>query len=96
MADRFNLEFIEYRRRELERFLNRIVSHLVLRSASPLQTFLTAPTSEVSGFLSLFNILFRHLAPMPMPKLQTKKIKQGRKVLEGAGFFRFLAPAWRQ
>jgi len=40
LLNRFNTEFLEYRRRELEKFLQRIIVHPVLSESVELQTFL--------------------------------------------------------
>jgi len=46
IINRFSAEFIEFRRRELEKFLYRIVSHPVLVQSPSLQAFLEAENSE--------------------------------------------------
>jgi len=45
LLNRFNTEFLENRRRELERFLQRIVDHPVLIQSTELQTFLESSES---------------------------------------------------
>jgi hypothetical protein len=47
LADRFTPEFIEYRRKELEKFLRRVAEHPTLRKSPDLVTFLEA-NDEVS------------------------------------------------
>eukprot|EP01116_Phalansterium_solitarium_P023346 TRINITY_DN8118_c0_g1_i1.p1 TRINITY_DN8118_c0_g1~~TRINITY_DN8118_c0_g1_i1.p1 ORF type:complete len:443 (+),score=212.65 TRINITY_DN8118_c0_g1_i1:88-1329(+) len=46
LINRFSAEFVEYRRRELERFLQRVLSHPVLRTSTALPVFFEAHSSE--------------------------------------------------
>jgi len=45
--DRFSVDFLEYRRRELEKFLKRAVEHPLLSQSRHLQLFLEAPETEL-------------------------------------------------
>jgi len=46
ILNRFNAEFVEYRRRELERFLKRVVDHHHLSQSADLQNFFESEKSE--------------------------------------------------
>jgi len=66
ILNRFNLDFIEYRRKELQKFLARIIDHPVLSKSSQFHLFLTTSNGESlksqvsgtkkeqTGLLSLF------------------------------------------
>jgi len=67
ITDRFSPDFMEFRRRELEKFLKRTVSHPLLSGSSHLQTFLEAHDSEMqeakisqqsSGFMTQMSNFF--------------------------------------
>jgi len=67
LIDRFSPDFIEFRRRELEKFLKRVTSHPILSTSSHLRTFLEAPDSEMqevkitqqsSGFMTQMTNFF--------------------------------------
>jgi sorting nexin-1/2 len=47
--DRFSPEFVEYRRKELERFLKRTLAHPELKHSPSLRTFLTASESAIDA-----------------------------------------------
>jgi len=47
ITEKFSPEFIEFRRRELEKFLKRVVAHPVLVTSQHLQIFLEAPDSAM-------------------------------------------------
>ena len=50
-GNRFSSQFLEYRTRELERFLNRVSQHHILRTSKALQLFLE--TSDTSKFVTV-------------------------------------------
>jgi len=50
LINRFNPDFIEYRRKELERFLRRVASHPVLQTSELLKAFLELSDSEFAQF----------------------------------------------
>jgi len=52
ILNRFNSEFVEYRRRELERFLARVVEHPVLQASSVLQSFLQSESPQNEATMS--------------------------------------------
>lgn len=61
VLDRFAPEFIEYRRKELQRFLKRVLGHPVLSQAKVVTMFLTAPEDQLS-------ILQKEAAPKSQQK----------------------------
>eukprot|EP01114_Cavostelium_apophysatum_P017147 TRINITY_DN5024_c0_g1_i1.p1 TRINITY_DN5024_c0_g1~~TRINITY_DN5024_c0_g1_i1.p1 ORF type:complete len:424 (+),score=125.78 TRINITY_DN5024_c0_g1_i1:1769-3040(+) len=81
IINRFNAEFIEFRRRELERFLNRIIAHPILVQSAGLQKFfesaesLSAPKAAPAkgekkggGFFSMLNSTVETISHITAPQ----------------------------
>uniref|UniRef100_A0A6B2L5X0 PX domain-containing protein n=1 Tax=Arcella intermedia TaxID=1963864 RepID=A0A6B2L5X0_9EUKA len=49
LFDRFTSENVEYRRKELERFLNRVMNHPAFPSSNHIKTFMTATETYMEG-----------------------------------------------
>jgi len=82
LINRFSPEFVEYRRKELERFMKRVLNHPTLKDDETLRLFLEATDNELIEYKdkldaekkkkkeTIFSIWYQTL----LPKLQIKLI----------------------
>jgi len=52
LINRFSAEFVEYRRKELERFMKRVLNHPILKDSKSIPLFLHSTDAELQGYRS--------------------------------------------